>query len=50
MWEIKQLKIKKNCWQKNKKKNQNFEFGAPHTKRFNMNWNFLPKTYFCTSL
>ena len=51
MWEIEQLKIKK------KKKKllakieiQNFEFGALHTKTFNINWIFLAKTYFCTSL
>ena len=33
-----------------KTKIQNFKFEAPHTKSFNINWNFLPKTYFWTSL
>ena len=53
MWEIEQLKIKK----KKKKKKllakieiQSLEFGALHTKTFNINWIFLAKTYFCTSL
>ena len=43
-----QLKIQKNiCWQK---KIQNFEFEAPHTKSFNINWDFCAKTYFYISL
>ena len=38
---------------------QNFEFEAPapphththtHTQSLNIDWNFLAKTYFCTSL
>ena len=45
----KQKKKKKNCWRKKKKK-KNFEYEAPYTKSLNINWNFLAKTYFCTSL
>ena len=60
----KKKKKKKNCWRKNKKKKKkkkkllakkekkkkNFEYEAPYTKSLNINWNFLAKTYFCTSL
>ena len=49
MWEIEQLKIKKKKILA-KIKIQNFEFYAPHTKCFNINGNFLAKTYLCTSL
>ena len=47
MWKIGQLKIKKKLLEKIKI--QNFEFEAPHIKRFSINWNFWAKTYFCTS-
>ena len=49
MWEMEQLKIKKKKLLA-KIKIQNFKFEVPHTKSFNINWNFLPKTDFCTSL
>ena len=45
----KKKKKKKNCWRKKKKK-KIFEYEAPYTKSLNINWNFLAKTYFCTSL
>ena len=47
MWKIEQLKIKKKLLAKIKI--QNFEFEAPHIKRFSINWDFWAKTYFCTS-
>ena len=45
MWEIEQLKIKKKKKLLAKIEIQNFEFGALHTKTFNINWIFLAKTF-----
>ena len=44
MWDIEQLKIKKKKMFP-KTKIQNFESEAPHTKTFNINWNFMAKIY-----
>ena len=44
MWEIEQLKLKNKLFAKIKI--QNFEFEAPHRNIFNINWNFLARTYF----